>query len=162
MGKIYGQQMLKKRSRNSSWKNILLAIYNYAPTWYEWGNIFETTHNLKHPIANKLKITDKELSYGIAFLQQNKLIRCEQINNAKAFIVLEEKGFNVALEIEKHIDSQKANNTIITLTTILAIISFYEITYKVLNNFNANSFILLLILGIIIAGLSLAAIKMSA
>jgi|GEM_PF-6194863 len=115
-------------SYSGSWKKILLEVYNYAPQSYFYGDISSFKDNI-YPLAKTLKMNNKDLAYGVVFLQKNRLIKIVHVNNKVGYIELTEKGFKVALEIEK----QKTNNTVqagmLIFTAILTLASITQIYY---------------------------------
>ena len=137
--------MKKILSSSSKWKLILLEIYRHSPNGYI------ETHNSKfmddkHPLAVKFKIKGLRLGYSIGFLRKNKLIGdtnpLEPLNepaiNPEWFnmIYLTEKGFNLALEIEKQIREmrekerfEKLQKWIVILTAILVLSNIINILF---------------------------------
>ncbi|MBN2102088.1 MAG: hypothetical protein JW716_04425 [Candidatus Aenigmarchaeota archaeon] len=129
---------MKKRKKNktekteeipsgSNWKEILLEIYHTAPHLYGQSH-YINYQNDNHPIAKKIKITGKELDAGILFLllhglieENNKKEVLDMISeNWSSWIELTEKGFQVALDIEKNRSETRTNNAIVLLTSIIA------------------------------------------
>ena len=121
----------------NNWKRILLDIYGHCP------NVYFENHRVnfwddKHFLAKKLNLKGSEVGISIEFLKKNGLIEDknhftplkvkplapEWQNN----ISLTEKGFNVALELDKQAREirekkrfEKLQWAIIILTAVLAV-----------------------------------------
>jgi len=112
----------------SSWEKILLELYHSPLTNLRVHNK-SLVHNKEH-LTKKLNIQDYQLSQAIDFLLMNKLIektKSKDIQNSNSYImvILTEKGFNVALDIEK----QNTNNITSSVTLIFsAILALTAIT----------------------------------
>lgn len=107
------------------WKKILLEIYRYAPNTYG-----RYTHQTIHPLAKKLKINDLKLNAGREFLEKQELVELtwpdketkEGFKQGAPYnpqIILTKKGFDVALDLEKHINSVGLQFILIIFTSML-------------------------------------------
>jgi len=103
---------LKKIPTGSNWKKVLLEICIYSP--HNYGESHKVRfYDGAHPLAKKLKISGYELGLAISFLRDHGLIKDrsqlnpldeEPINPYWSNMVsLTEKGFNVALEVDKQL-----------------------------------------------------------
>ena len=106
----------------SNWKKILLEIYRNSP--HMWGYSKKMQHNDdRHPLAKKLKITGYELMLGLSFLEGHKLIKTSVLSKEafSAQWILMQKGFDVALDLEKLKSNLLMNASILYFTMIIAI-----------------------------------------
>jgi len=117
----------------NNWKKILLEIYNKSPHLYGSSSKM-SFYNDNHPLAQKIKITGNELNLGVIFLMNNGLIK--QTNpgtlkytdqNWSNFLSITEKGFNVALELEKQKNSNSLKALIAILTAMLVLNGAFQI-----------------------------------
>lgn len=117
------------------WKKVLNEIYSVAPHSICEGDKFPRNSN-NHPTAKKLKMEGEELFKAIGFLEEQELIKIVRGNGKEfwQYWQLTEKGFNVALENQKHetemnlLSWQKwANWLIAILTLVLAVEAGFNI-----------------------------------
>ena len=135
--------MKKSLSKSSKWKQILLGIYRQSP------HGFIETHNSNflndnHILAKEHHLTGMDLGNCIGFLREHELIKdtnpFEPLNHPQINpawfnqILLTEKGFNVALELDKQFrgirEKRRFENLqkwLIGLTSILALSSIGNI-----------------------------------
>lgn len=104
-----------------SWKEVLNEIYRYLPSEYGWGKGGITDD---HPLAKKLKISGFELNQGLIFLSEQGLI--DRKGADKNWFNLTEKGFNVALENEKHRTNIHLQLLVGIFTIILVITGIFD------------------------------------
>jgi len=128
MGKFFKKELtetlklkntFEKVGKAKSWKEILNEIYNSLPSQYGRG-----TKGIddNHPLAKKLKISGFELEQCLMFLSDQKLIYYKENN----WIGLTEKGFNIALENEKHKSNLQLQLTITVFTAFLVITNMFN------------------------------------
>lgn len=115
----------------TNWKRTLKEIYDFAPNnWGESNKI--SKYEDRHPLAKKLKIRGQELGNTISFLEDQKLIKTN-ISNPKDYAaqwIITEKGFNVVQEIQRERMNAFQQTSIIFLTFVLALTSFFEFIPK--------------------------------
>ena len=124
----------QKIPSGTSWKKILLEIYNFAPNQYG-ENRDHSFQSDKHPLAEKLGINGYELMLGLAFLQDQKLVH-EQVTTRKdgyysATLILTEKGFEVVIDIEKHRDSRQLQAGLLGFAAVTATTGAMQFVDKV-------------------------------
>jgi len=123
----------------SNWKRVLKEIYDFAPN--NWGESKKVSkYDDTHDLAKRLKISGQELGNTMSFLEDQKLIKTN-VSNPKeysAFWIITEKGFNIAREIQIEKMNAFQQTTIIFLTFILALTTFFEFIPK---SQNSNLFI---------------------
>lgn len=127
---------LRKISAGVYWKNVLLEIYHFAP--HQFGDSLKCSfyHN-EHELAKKLKITGSELGLAITFLKDNDLIRDTismhpnsnpLVNPSRSNqIPLTEKGFKVALDLEKQESNNQLQSKLVLFAGITALVGFFSI-----------------------------------
>ena len=123
-------------SNKGHWRKILLEIYNSAPNKWGYSSKIGYSEN-SHPLAKKFKISGHELMLNICFLEDNKLIKTNPSGEGIDFSAvwnLTEKGFNVALDLEKHASDQKIQKLLASGGSIIAVLS-------IINFLNLKEFI---------------------
>jgi predicted transcriptional regulator len=119
------------------WKRALLEIYFHAPnSWTEDSNCNRNTGN--SPLQKRLEIlNNQQFAEGISFLEEQKLIYTKR-EPKYSYWVLTEKGFNVALELQKQVReikgekrNEKSQLFTIFLTLILACTSMLNFAMSV-------------------------------
>lgn len=135
---------MKKISTGSNWKKVLLEIYIHSP--HNYGE----SHKVKfydgaHPLAKKLKISGYELDLAISFLRNHELIKDrsqlnpldeEPINPYWSNMVsLTEKGFNVALEVDKQFREIAEKKRFEMLQLLLVIVTIVLAITGIINIF---------------------------
>lgn len=137
--------MKNKNSQNSGkdcgvpWKKILLEIYNSSPNSYG-ESIKETFNSTNHLLAKTLKIKGEELHKGMVFLYGQKLIQSHDVDALDApktkfqtHLELTEKGFSVAMDLEKHKDSYLYQLSIFFLTAMLVMTGAFGLLFNISN-----------------------------
>ncbi len=108
---MFSWKFMEYYSNKGNWKKILLEIYRFAPG--SWGDsISMNRYDDRHPLAKKLDLRGHELGDSIVFLEEQKLITpnvSSKVNHVIQWF-LTEKGFNVALELEKQLREIKVEN----------------------------------------------------
>jgi hypothetical protein len=132
----------------SSWKDILLEIYGFAPNSYgESKKMFFDDD--KHDLAIKLRISGYKLRRGISFLENHTLakLNVSPQEEYSAQLEITKKGFEVALELEKHNDAQKIQLGLVLFTGVLILTDLFGILldkYGLL----ANGLMIIYVLGV--------------
>lgn len=122
---------------SDNWKKILIDIYRFAPS--NWGESIKMgKYDPRHPLAEKYNFKHSELGNIMVFLEDQGLIKTETSNYKEysAQWILTEKGFDVALELEKQAREirekkrfEKLQLGIIILTAILMITGIINIFF---------------------------------
>ncbi|MGE0792672.1 MAG: hypothetical protein AB7V77_00665 [Candidatus Woesearchaeota archaeon] len=135
---------MKKKNTNSQnfgkdiyvpWKKVLLKLYDSAPNYYGESDK-EPWNSNKHPLAKNLKISGYELCVSIIFLKDQKLvfewekIFDKTVKNKSIKLELTEKGFNVAMDLEKHKDTEIFNVALFFLTLMLVLSSIISVMFS--------------------------------
>lgn len=116
----------------TSWKRILLEIYEYAPHSYGDTTGCPLSDN-EHPLVKKLKITGYEAMLGVSFLKDNGLIRQESVMTPGGLVskyYLTEKGFNVALELEKQKSDFDIKFIVMFFTVVLGVTTMLSYMFE--------------------------------
>ncbi|MFW9882332.1 MAG: hypothetical protein ACFFG0_55430 [Candidatus Thorarchaeota archaeon] len=113
----------------SNWSDVLNEIYQKSPHLHG-DSVQLPFSDDKHHLAQKLKISGKELEAAISFLQDQKLV--EKIlpndNNFQDFgLLLTTKGFDVARDNIKHKNSFSLQMGLLLFTAILALNGVFQI-----------------------------------
>ena len=116
--------IFKRTKENKNWKDILNEIYIISPSFYGGGKLGIDDN---HPLAIKLNISGENLMKSLLFLESHKLIEHTPNDN---YILLTEKGFNVALENEKHKTDTFLQFSIGIFTIVLAVTGVYEFLHS--------------------------------
>lgn len=111
---------------NSVWGEILNRIYLKAPYFYTRDYVDD------NPLIKGLSINGYELRKNIEFLEAQALVKTESTHKN---IILEKKGFEVALENQKFEGQQKTNIILVLFTAVLA---FFTATGIILQTINTN------------------------
>ena len=108
---------------NRSWKKVLLHLYQVAPHGY-LENSKITFSNPQHALVKDLRIPPGDVAHAINFLEDNGLITRSSPEIGRAYssrLHLTTKGFDVALDLEKHKDTGRLEFSMILLTGILVL-----------------------------------------
>ncbi len=124
----------------TAWKRALLEIYFHAPkSWTEDSNCNRNTGN--SPLQKKLGIlNNQQFAECIIFLEEQKLIETKREKKYQ-YWALTEKGFNVALELQKQIREIKEEKmgediklSTVLLTFILALTGMTNLAKEIYPN----------------------------
>ncbi|VVB79526.1 Uncharacterised protein [uncultured archaeon] len=121
----------------NTWKKVLLEIYRHAPGKYCSSGKMSYWDD-QHDLAKRLRIKGHELGESISFLEDNKLTRLniQSYKEYSDWVDLTEKGFNIALELEKQSREVREKKRVdllqlwlVILTAILAISAIVNILF---------------------------------
>lgn len=119
-------EKLKKRKEErrgvkykNRWKIVLNEIYQFSPNRYGRGRKGDW-----EALAEKTDLSGTEVEEAIGFLNDMKLIK---LDPGYHFVILEEKGFNVALSNEKEKNSLVVQRLLIVFTSLLAYSALVEV-----------------------------------
>lgn len=147
MKKCAEDKLFKEIATAKNWKRVLMEIYRFAPNQIGDSIKIHKYHD-NHHLAKKLKITGQELGNTIAFLEDQKLINT-LVSSFSSSWSLTEKGFNVAIELEKElrdIGEKKMNHEIqlslLFLTFILSSNGILNIFIQIFPNLKIFAFLL--------------------
>jgi hypothetical protein len=143
-----------KKSGMIIWKAVLNEIYKSQPEWEYYGRGVGYIDD-NHPLAKKLKISGKELQSTFSFLEEQKLIKYDEHN----FVSLTEKGFNVALENEKHRMNIYLQLVMSYFTSILVVTTIYQffVSLQMYNPYILLSIYIMILVIMLIAGFKIKA-----
>ena len=138
------------KKERATWKDVIIELYESSPSIYvlegEWGSEL---------LMNQFNLDENRSQNLLSFLEYQKLIeRVPNDKDGKLLLILTKKGFEVALELEKHKENSEINRTISIFTAFILVVAMLELnTLYIINELKINwgLFIIFLIIIFIIS-----------
>ncbi len=128
--------MIQKHKSVSTWEDIYKIESEHPNEWrkvlhelYKENTIihpinYSDNPNEIHPLAKRIKISQRSFMKSVSFLKVNGLI---ELKGKLAHIFITPKGFDIAREEQNHKLNATLQTIIIYLTTIIAITTAFEL-----------------------------------
>ncbi|WP_435182989.1 hypothetical protein [Halobellus sp. EA9] len=130
-----------------NWAKLLHFIYTHDQK-REYYKLTEPELQGDHPLVQNTDLSAEEARDAFRFLQRNDLIE----DHGEEFFQLTKKGFEVARDHEQAASQAKINQSISTLTAVLAFVAIIDLALS-LDGLSRFSSVLLAIVVIILIGL---------
>jgi uncharacterized membrane protein YkgB len=128
----------------------LKEIVDYAPNRYRRG---KRGYEEDHPLVKRLKITAYELTMIMSFLEEQGLFEYDK--QEQNWINLTSKGFDVALQNQRAVNTERTNKASLFLSLVIALVAIANLLIGIPSPIEKWGVTIILSIAIIVAGRSI-------